>query len=113
MFLAVINKPRSQEVYEDIINAIKRYGKHPIETLSYDQVARKFTELTGVVPIMVDMCHNLCVAFTGPYEKLLVCPDCSASRFKTITLEGEQALVPRKRMLTIPVGPREKARISR
>ncbi len=34
------------------------------------------TELTGVIPIMTDMCYKSCVAFAGPFSELRACPEC-------------------------------------
>jgi hypothetical protein len=42
--------------------------------LSFDQVKRKLELLTGVVPILHDMCIDTCAAFTGPFSALDTCP---------------------------------------
>jgi hypothetical protein len=45
--------------------------------LSFNQVKRKLEMLTRVVPIMHDMCTNMCTVFTGPFTLLDACPKCS------------------------------------
>jgi hypothetical protein len=63
LFLAQINS--SQETYKSSIDAIKI--AHPDdELLSYDQITHHIAKLSGVKPIASDMCHNLCMAYTGP-----------------------------------------------
>ncbi len=45
------------------------------------------------------MCKNSCVAFTGPFSNLDVCPRCGASKFCPETNKVYQEFV------TIPIGP--------
>ncbi|KAF8234295.1 hypothetical protein L208DRAFT_1040487, partial [Tricholoma matsutake] len=67
--------------------------------LSFDQVKHKLEMLTGVVPIMHNMCINMCAAFTGPFTPLDACPKCSKSRYHPGTRK------PQRQFLTIPIGP--------
>jgi hypothetical protein len=52
-----------------------------VKLLSLPQVKKKVTELSGVASIKHDMCINTCIAYTGPYASLDVCPECGTSRY--------------------------------
>jgi hypothetical protein len=67
--------------------------------LSFDQVKCKLEMLTGVVPIMHNMCINMCAAFTGPFMPLDASPKCSKSRYHPGTRK------PQWQFLTIPISP--------
>ncbi|KAI0082985.1 hypothetical protein BDY19DRAFT_987990 [Irpex rosettiformis] len=67
--------------------------------LSYSQVKRKVTEITGITPIYTDMCIDTCVAFTGPFAELERCPLCSKARFE------ENSRKPCQQFATFPIGP--------
>jgi hypothetical protein len=42
--------------------------RHPDDDIySHHRIKRTAAELSGVVPIVHDMCPNTCLAFTGPY----------------------------------------------
>lgn len=81
------------------------------EMLSYDQVKRKIGEMTGVTSVVTDMCHKSCVAFTGPYTDLKVCPKCGDSRYDTAILahSGGKTKVSRQTFHTVPLGPQLQA----
>lgn len=108
LFLSVSNA--SQETYSSVRAAIlRRYPNSQI--LSFHQVKRKVTELSGVVSTVHDMCPNLCIAYTGPYANLEACPKCRESRFDLIKLaasHGEKK-VSRQEFHTIPLGPQLQA----
>ena len=78
VFLGTTNG--SQSTYETVCRAIRRCSPE-IQTLSYEQMRRKLIDLTGVIPVMTDMCFDLCVAFMGPFSELHTCyvrVECSA-----------------------------------
>ncbi|KAF8330259.1 hypothetical protein F5887DRAFT_840521, partial [Amanita rubescens] len=59
-FMAVSNA--SQATYNAFRDAtLERHPTDPF--LSYDQVKRRIEQLSGVVPIMHDMCVDTCAAF--------------------------------------------------
>jgi hypothetical protein len=101
VYLATING--SQVSYDNVCTALKRFSPDTC-TLSHDQLKCKVTELTGVIPLMTDMCPNSCVAFAGPFAELYMCPECSVAHYETITRGKRLVSVPRKQALTIPVG---------
>jgi hypothetical protein len=106
LYLATTNG--SQATYKDVCTSITRFSPD-IDLLSYEQFKCKLTELTGVVPIMTDMCTNSCVAFTGPFAGLQACPTCSTARYEVVTRGKKLVSVPFKQALTIPVGPQIQA----
>ncbi|KAI5899319.1 uncharacterized protein SCHCODRAFT_02484953, partial [Schizophyllum commune H4-8] len=57
------------------------------------------------------MCHNSCVAYTGPYAILETCPECGASRYDPIRLAAShgRVKVPQQTFSTMPVGPQLQA----
>ena len=106
IFLETVNG--SQASYDGVCQFIKQ--RYPdAQTLTYDQMKRRLAELTGVIPLMTDMCNDSCVAFTGPYSDLRACPECSTPRFETVSRGSKRVTVPRKQALTIPIGPQIQA----
>jgi hypothetical protein len=100
LFLASIKT--TQENYTLTREAVLR--RHPDDTIpSYDQMKRRVAEITGVVPIVHDMCPNSCLAFTGPFKNDDICSECSEARFDPITKKGRQ------QFYTIPIGPQLQA----
>jgi hypothetical protein len=60
---------------------------------------RRIAEITGVVPIVDDMCQNSCIAFTGPLAKLNACSECGEPHLDPVTKKALQHLY------TIPPKP--------
>ncbi|KAF8348518.1 hypothetical protein F5887DRAFT_1249038 [Amanita rubescens] len=92
-FMAVSNA--SQATYND--TALEQHPTDPF--LSCDQVKRRIEQLSGVVPIMHDMCVDTYAAFTGPFKNLNACPICQEPRYHQGTL------TPCRQFSTIPIGP--------
>ncbi|KAG6871562.1 hypothetical protein C0995_003064 [Termitomyces sp. Mi166 len=62
-----LNACNSADKYNNAICAIKqRFGDNDI--LSYDQLKRRIAQLTGISPIIRDMCIESCLAYTGPFS---------------------------------------------
>ncbi len=97
----------SEENYAD--NRAAFMELHPEDPLpSYDQVKRLVANMTGVSALRTDMCADTCVAFTGPFEKDLLCPKCGKTRYDPVELaRGRQ--VPRRTFVTFPLGPQLQA----
>jgi hypothetical protein len=108
MFLSVSNA--SQETYNTMRQAfIERHPEDKI--LTYDKVKRRVAQITGVYPLIHDMCIGSCIAYTGPFSDLIVCPTCSEPRYdqnKFISSNGETR-VPRQTYYTLPIGPQIQA----
>ncbi|KAG6913641.1 hypothetical protein DXG01_005369, partial [Tephrocybe rancida] len=52
---------------------------HPEDALlTHAAVKKLVAQMSGVTPIVKDMCPNSCIAYTGPYSDLTACPypDC-------------------------------------
>lgn len=102
IFLSVTNA--SEETYSSVRNAIlHRYPESCI--LTYYKVKQLAAELSGVVPIIHDMCPNSCIAYTGAFTELLQCPQCNEPRYEP----GHVAQVPRQQFHTLPIGPQLQA----
>jgi hypothetical protein len=100
LFLASIKS--SQDTYHMSRDAVLR--RHPDDKIpSYDRMKRRIAEITGIVPIVDDMCKNSCIAFTGPLSKLDACTECNAPRLDPLTKKADLHLY------TIPPGPQLQA----
>jgi hypothetical protein len=106
IFLGTTNG--SQATYNNVCRAIQ-WCSPEIQTLSYKQMWQKLVDLTGVIPVMTDMCFDLCVAFTGPFSELHTCLECSSAQYETVTQGNRCVSVPCKQALMIPVGPQIQA----
>jgi hypothetical protein len=97
LFLATINA--SQETYNLSRNAIIQ--RHPDDKIpSFDKIKRHIADITGVVPILEHMCPNSCLAFTGPFAPLDMCPECGEPRYSDVARR-----TPRQEFYTMPLGP--------
>jgi Transposase family tnp2 len=100
-FLAVSNA--SQQTFNTFRSAaMKRHRDSPF--LSYDQIKRRVEQISGVIPIIHDMCIDSCAAFTGPFSDLDKCPICFKARYKD-TGGSRTKRIPQRRFHTIPIGP--------
>jgi len=92
----------SQETYTAVRKTILRHNNdNPI--LTFDQVKRCMTDLSGIVSITHDMCINSCQAFTGPWAAHDHCSYCGEVRYDPI-LSKPNKNVPRQQFHTIPIG---------
>jgi hypothetical protein len=108
LFLAVGNS--SQETYTSVRKAIRR--RYPEEdVLTYDQIKRRVAQLSGVVPLVHDMCVKTCVAYVGPFRDLDTCPYCGELRYDPIKLAASdgKTKVARREFHTMPIGPQLQA----
>jgi hypothetical protein len=95
----------SEETYKKTCAAILRRFPE-CKVLTYYKVKKLIERLSGISPILRDMCVNSCVAFTGPYSGLENCPECGENRF-----HGGQGKKkkPRKQFTTVPLSPQLQA----
>ncbi|KAI5824775.1 hypothetical protein K523DRAFT_252480 [Schizophyllum commune Tattone D] len=101
VFLGLVNDPESS--YNKVRDAyLKRWPG--AKMLSYYSVQKMVRELSGVVPVMRDMCENSCMAYTGPLAKLNDCMFCGKSRWKAGT-EATAERVPRQQFMTLLISP--------
>ena len=111
LFISTLDHLTSQRGYtstrEDIL---ERYPDSNI--LSYDQVRRRVSNLSGVLTWKNDMCIDSCAAFTGPFAHLEHCPVCELPRYdqEKLRRSNGKTKVPRKVFTTFPLGPQLQAR---
>ncbi|EJF67489.1 hypothetical protein DICSQDRAFT_41667, partial [Dichomitus squalens LYAD-421 SS1] len=96
----------SEEAYRANRQAVMRYEKGLILP-TYEAMQKTVEELSGVVPIITDMCPETCVAYTGPFAGLDRCPydTCGAARYE---MRGNKR-VARRTFQTHPLGPQVQA----
>jgi len=109
----VVGLNTSQHIYaESCLNFQRRSPE--VKMLSYDQVQRRVSNLSGVVTWQHNMCVDSCAGFTGPYADLEHCPhpQCGKPRYNQHELEksGGKNKVPQKLFTTFPVGPQLQSR---
>lgn len=100
LFLAHQNSP--EQAYADTARVLEHAypAQEPSnELLSLHRVKEYLRDLTGVSPIVHDMCPNSCAAYTGPWQSLDACPVCKAPRYDPRT--GK----PRQHFSTMPIAP--------
>ncbi|THH20286.1 hypothetical protein EW146_g1041 [Bondarzewia mesenterica] len=103
-FFAVSNG--SEKIYELVHHGILRH--YPDSgMLTHAQIKRCIAEISGIVPILNDMCPNSCHAYTGPYADRETCAFCSEPRYDPLVLAQSRGRkkVPRLEYRTIPIGP--------
>ncbi|KAJ7048249.1 hypothetical protein C8F01DRAFT_1039527, partial [Mycena amicta] len=63
--------------------------------------------MTGIIPIVHDMCPNSCMAYTGHLSELEACTECGAPRYDPLILARTHGTVktPQRTFSTIPIGP--------
>jgi hypothetical protein len=104
-FISVSNA--SEETYKSIWrNITERYLDSRM--LSLYQVERHIADLTGIVPIVHDMCPKSCIAYTGPWLRLEQCPRCSEPRYDPVKSTVNKK-VAKQKFYTIPLGPQLQA----
>ena len=100
----------SQDTYTTVGEAIEdRFPECHFP--SVDGLKKKIRELTGVIPLIDDMCNNSCIGYTGPFAELTHCPKCGEFRYDQIRYNASNGTdrIPRKTFLTIPLGPQLQA----
>ncbi|KJA13779.1 hypothetical protein HYPSUDRAFT_151159, partial [Hypholoma sublateritium FD-334 SS-4] len=114
LFLATVTA--SEAVFDKSRNVIQRTLKRKLGEdcdiiPSLYQVKERIKEITGVYPLMHDMCPNTCIAYTGPFSELDTCPKCDLPRYnpQVLATSGGVRKIPQRRFVTLPVGPQLQA----
>ena len=108
-FMLTLDHLTSQRAYTEACEDIlERYPDSGI--LSYDQVKRRVSNLSGVYTWKHDMCIDSCAAFAGPFAHLDQCPLCGEYRYDQKHLRKSKKKVPQKVFTTFPLGPQLQAR---
>ena len=107
----IANLNASQDIYRKSRLNIQRRSPE-VKMLSYDQVKRMVSSLSGVLTWQHDMCVDSCAGFTGPYTDLESCPKCDKPHYDPEKLKKSngKTKVPRKSFTTFPVGPQLQSR---
>jgi hypothetical protein len=113
LFLATSNS--SDQIYSLVREAILR--PHPEDEIfsHYQNQApycwRRIADFTGIESLVHHMCINSCMAFTGPFTDLDLCPKCGEHRYDQLKLaaSGGRIKSPRQEFYTIPLGPQLQA----
>jgi len=111
-YISSLKHVSSQEAYFDSREFIQeRFPESKM--LSYDQVKRRVSDLSGVITWKHDMCANSCVGFTGPFADLEECPypRCHQPRYdpEELRKSNGKKKVPQKVFATLPIGPQLQA----
>ncbi len=61
-------------------------------------------QMTGILPIYIDMCIRMCIVYAGIFAHLKKCPFCGENQYKIIKKAGKAKKVPRRQFATIPIG---------
>jgi hypothetical protein len=104
----------SQDAYHRIYRSTLRNfpGAAALDDIqSFRNVEKIIATYTGVESLEHDMCPNSCLAFTGPFAPLIVCPICSSSHWDQARLHASNGheKVATKKFVTIPLGPQLQA----
>ena len=94
-----INNASASQAYYDATHQIELLNNPGDIFLSYDQVKHHLCWLSGVMPLEHNMCIKSCLAYTGPYSELNICPRYSTSCYFPGTMN------PCRCFTTIPIGP--------
>ncbi|KAL6305364.1 hypothetical protein BKA93DRAFT_816991 [Sparassis latifolia] len=98
----------SENIYNEVREAILEW--HPEDKiLTHHCVKRKVAEISGITPILEDMCPNSCISYTGPFKDLDICPYCHKHCYDPILLASRGDKKPRQQFNTFPVGPQIQA----
>jgi len=66
VFIATTNA--SEEVYTNVIDAFLERCPDT-QPLSHNQIKRRISHITGISPLVHDMCINSCMGYTGPFAE--------------------------------------------
>ncbi|KDQ51981.1 hypothetical protein JAAARDRAFT_73289 [Jaapia argillacea MUCL 33604] len=96
--LFIANTTGSQQNLSDSVDAMNKAFPQQ-DLLTVDQIKRRMAHLSGIQPIIKDMCPNTCAAYTGEFEALDSCLKCGESRYAVV------GGAPRQSFYTLPIGP--------
>ncbi|KIK13056.1 hypothetical protein PISMIDRAFT_119622 [Pisolithus microcarpus 441] len=108
-YLALENA--SQLAYNRVCQAAQCHTPKFDCILTFHNIEKSIPSYTRVISIEHDMCHNTCMAFTGPFSQLEACPTCNMSCWKQERLQGthRRSRVAAQTFTTIPISPQLQA----
>ncbi|KAG1771403.1 hypothetical protein EV702DRAFT_977360, partial [Suillus placidus] len=94
----------TEAAYNSIRQAIMEHFPDS-EILSHYQIRRRVALLSGIQPIVHDMCIDSCIVFCGPWQHHDKCPKCGKDRYDQNILRKSRGRkkVPVRVFETIPV----------
>ena len=109
-YVSSLDHAQSQKAYAKSRSSILRHFPGS-NMLSYDQVKRRVSDLSGIVTWKHDMCFYSCAGFTGPFENLDGCPHCGEPCYNQQVLanSGGKKKIPRKVFTMFALGPQIQA----
>ncbi|TFK45198.1 hypothetical protein OE88DRAFT_1715452 [Heliocybe sulcata] len=93
----------SEQCYKSMQRAVRERFGEGVKMLSFYEVQKLTGELTGIYPIVYDMCRNSCMAYTGPYADCNTCNYCGHPRYDPKKSKRGKS-VPYRTYSTFPVG---------
>ncbi|TFK26275.1 hypothetical protein FA15DRAFT_556912, partial [Coprinopsis marcescibilis] len=101
LFFLTINGAENQ--YDISRNAILEYDPS-INVLTLDQCKATIQRLTGIIPIVTDMCPDSCMAFSAFFDECDKCLECGKDRYiDRIDSKGQLVRVAAQQLYTIPI----------
>ncbi|KZT23945.1 hypothetical protein NEOLEDRAFT_1021041, partial [Neolentinus lepideus HHB14362 ss-1] len=97
----------SQETYNSFHKAVQECFLG-MEMLSYYEVKKLVSELSGVHMIKTDMCINSCMAYAGTFAGLVTCKYCGHACYDPKKSKHGKC-VPYQQFSTFPIGPQLQA----
>lgn len=76
----ILLSARTDQTYNDILEAQQRLFGEDCQLLSHYQVKAVVSKLSGVVFVKTHMCVKKCLAYTGPFSQMDLCPSCGSPR---------------------------------
>jgi len=87
-------------------HSMDRRGEDHEPIPSLFQIKEHIKDITGIYPLMHDMCPNTCIAYTGPFSELKTCTKCMLPRYdpQALAASGGVRKIPQWQFLTLPIG---------
>jgi hypothetical protein len=98
----LLSEHTSEKVHADFIKILRKRIPDG-QFLSYNQMRRCVRQITGIVPLVNDMCISSCMAYTGPFSDLDTCQYCGQPCYDGNSGKARQTFI------TIPLGPQIQA----
>ncbi|KAF9218517.1 hypothetical protein BS17DRAFT_869042 [Gyrodon lividus] len=104
----------SQKAYDSVMKSTCRnfpQAEGVQDCLSFKTIKAFIVNYIGIKYVLHDMCEDLCLGFTGPFENLDNCPTCGKYRWNKAKFcqSNGQHKVPVKQFPTILLGPQLQA----
>ncbi|KAH9848233.1 hypothetical protein C2E23DRAFT_739990 [Lenzites betulinus] len=93
---------------DNCVALLKLHQEHKASFPTYDGIKHLVADITGINPLIYDMCVNSCIASTGPFAANNKCPECLELRYDPHEpAHGHQTA--HRTFHTYPLGPQLQA----